>query len=130
METYKEWIKRAEGSFLVAKKLAKEEDLYFEDLCFHLQQSVEKALKGLILFYGGELRKTHDLSVLIGLLEQYVEVPDHILEVIRLDIYAVETRYPGDYVAVTREEFEAHLEVVEQCFEWIESIINPLITTH
>jgi len=51
-------------------------------------------------------------------------------EVIRLDIYAVETRYPGDYVAVIRVEFEAHLEVVEQCFKWIESIINPLITTH
>ena len=130
METYKEWLKRAEGSFLVAKKLAKEEDLYFEDLCFHLQQSVEKALKGLILFYGGEFRKTHDSSVLIGLLEQYVEVPDHILDVMRLDIYAVETRYPGVYDAVTREEFEAHLEVVEQCLEWIESIINPLTTSH
>ena len=126
METYKEWIKRAKGSFLVAKKLAKEEDLYFEDLCFHLQQSVEKAFKGLILFYGGELRKTHDLSVLIGLLGQHVEVPDPILDVMRLDIYAVETRYPGIYDSVTHEEFEAHLEVVEQCLEWIESIINPL----
>ena len=97
METYKEWFKRAEGSYLIAKKLAKEEDLYFEDLCFHLQQSVEKALKGLILFYGGEYKKTHDSSVLIGLLEQYVIVPDPILDVMRLDIYAVETRYPGIY---------------------------------
>ena len=131
MGTYKEWFKRGMGSFLVAKKLAKEEDLYFEDLCFHLQQSVEKALKGLILFYGGELRKTHDTSVLIGLLEQYVIVPDDILDVMRLDIYAVETRYPGAYDAVTREEFEAHMEVAELCLEWVESIIKSADTeTH
>jgi len=124
METYKEWFKRAEGSFLIAKKLAKEEDLYFEDLCFHLQQSVEKALKGLILFYGGEYMKTHDSSVLIGLLAQYVEIPDSILDVMRLDIYAVETRYPGIYPVVTREEFEVHLEVVELCLGWVGGILN------
>ena len=124
METYKEWFSRAEGSFLIAKKLAKEEDLYFEDLCFHLQQAVEKALKGLVLFYGGEFRRTHDSSVLIGLLEQYVNVPDPILDVMRLDIYAVETRYPGVYNAVTREEFEAHIEVVELCLEWVGNILK------
>ena len=124
METHKEWFKRAVGSFLIAKKLAKEEGLYFEDLCFHLQQSVEKALKGLILFYGGEFRKTHDSSVLIGLLEQYVEVPESILDVMRLDIYAVETRYPGVYDDVTREEFETHLTVVELCLKWVGGIIE------
>jgi len=124
MDIYNEWVNRAAGSLLIAKKLAKEEDLYFEDLCFHLQQSVEKALKGLILFYGGEFRKTHDSAVLIGLLEQYVEVPDYILDVMRLDIYAVETRYPGVYDSVTREEFEAHFEVVELCLEWVKSIIE------
>jgi len=124
MDTYKEWFKRAAGSFLIAKKLAKEDGLYFEDLCFHLQQSVEKALKGLILFYCGEFKKTHDLSVLIGLLEQYVEVPDDILDVIRLDIYAVETRYPGIYDIVSREEFETHLQVVELFLKWVEDIIK------
>ena len=124
MDTYREWLKRAEGSLLIAKKLAKEEDLYLEDLCFHLQQSVEKALKGLILFYGGELRKTHDSSVLITLLEQYAEVPDFILDVMRLDIYAVETRYPGVYASVTRDEFEVHLEVVKSCLEWVKGIIG------
>jgi HEPN domain-containing protein len=124
MNTYKEWFDRAKGDMLIAKKLAKEEDLYLEDLCFHLQQSAEKALKGLILFYGGELRKTHDLSVLMGIVEQYVEVPDTILDVIRLDIYAVETRYPGSYNAVTHEEFESHLEVVERCLDWVENIIK------
>ena len=124
METCREWLNRAEGSFLIAKKLAKEEDLYFEDLCFHLQQAVEKALKGLILFYGGEFRRTHDSSVLIGLLEQYIDVPDPVLDVMRLDIYAVETRYPGVYNAVTREEFEDNLQVVRFCLEWVGGIIN------
>ena len=125
MDTYKEWLKRAEGSFLIVKKLAKEDDVYLEDLCFHLQQSVEKALKGLLLFYGGELKKTHDSSVLIGLLEEYVNIPDFILDVMQLDIYAVETRYPGIYDEVTREEFEAHLKVAELCIEWVDSIMNP-----
>jgi len=124
METYKEWFRRAAGSLLIAQKLANENDIYYEDLCFHLQQSVEKALKGLILFYGGELRKTHDTSVLIGLLEQYVNVPDCIKDVMRLDIYAVETRYPGVYEEVTREEFEIHLELVEMCLEWVGNIVK------
>jgi len=124
MDIYKEWFKRAAGSLLIAKKLANEEDLYFEDLCFHLQQSAEKALKGLILYYGGEFSKTHDSAVLIGLLEQYVEVPDPVLDVMRLDIYAVETRYPGVYASVTRDEFEVHLKVVELCLDWVRSIID------
>ena len=70
------------------------------------------------------LRKTHDSSVLITLLEQYAEVPDFILDVMRLDIYAVETRYPGVYTSVTREEFEVHLEVVKSCLEWVKGIIG------
>ena len=65
----------------------------------------------------------------MALLEQHVEVPDHILDVMRLDIYAVETRYPGVYNAVTREEFEAHIEVVELCLEWVGNILKSANTS-
>lgn len=57
-----EWVKKAQEDFRrVARRLA-EEDV--EDAAFHLQQALEKLLKGYLLSSGWQLKKTHDLEAL------------------------------------------------------------------
>ena len=60
MDSYNEWLKRANSSFELAK-YSDNELIYYEDLCFQLQQAVEKGLKGLLIFYGAVPEKTHHL---------------------------------------------------------------------
>ena len=38
---YKEWLKRAKSN-LKMSKIKKDEDIYYEDLCFEAQQCAEK----------------------------------------------------------------------------------------
>jgi len=43
---------------------------------------------------------------------------------ITLTNYAVETRYPGVYDEVTKEEYEEALKIVKNCIEWVDKVIE------
>jgi HEPN domain-containing protein len=68
----KEWYEMAVLDLGVAKHLL---DTYYpkpiEIICYHCQQSAEKAIKALIMFYGAEggMPKLHDLSFLLNQLK-------------------------------------------------------------
>jgi HEPN domain-containing protein len=118
MNSYEEWLKRARSSFELAKA-SDNELVYYEDLCFQAQQSAEKGLKGLLIFYGVEPEKTHSLYVLLQELEKYTKISDEIKEVLKLNNFAVQTRYPGDYVEIEKEEYEQSIIIAEKCLKWI-----------
>ena len=69
MDSYREWIKRARSSLELAK-YSDNKAVCYEDLCFQAQQAVEKGLKGLLIFYGVEPERTHNLLVLLQELER------------------------------------------------------------
>ncbi|MDR2581129.1 MAG: HEPN domain-containing protein [Fibromonadaceae bacterium] len=119
MDSYKEWLKRARSSLELAKT-SSNELVYYEDLCFQAQQAVEKGMKGLLMYYSIEPEKTHNLSVLLQELEKHTEINDEIKEVLKLQNFAVQTRYPGQYEQVKKEEYEKSLAIAEKCLEWIE----------
>jgi len=50
MERYKSWLDRARSSYELGK-MAGNNFIYYEDLCYQIQQSVEKSLKGLLIYY-------------------------------------------------------------------------------
>lgn len=58
-----DWYKKAEKDLERSKKNLSEKDL--EEAAFHLQQSLEKYLKGYLLSKGWELKKIHDLEYLL-----------------------------------------------------------------
>lgn len=58
-----EWFKKAAEDFVRVKRRLEEDDL--EDAAFHLQQAVEKYLKGFLLSQGWKLKKIHDLEALL-----------------------------------------------------------------
>lgn len=46
----KEWLDRARSNLSVAKLGKADISIFYEDLCFEAQQSVEKALKALCIY--------------------------------------------------------------------------------
>jgi len=93
----KEWFGMAEGDYISAKVVLREKG-YYGTSCFLAQQIVEKYLKGYLVASGKEILKIHDL---IKLLNECREVDKDFLElekeVIYLNDYYIETRYPMDF---------------------------------
>ncbi len=102
-----QWIKIAESDFRTAELLLKtEEESPFEAICFHAQQCAEKYLKALLVHHSIDFPKTHDLVMLMNLFPPQVEIDLRVEEVLPLNRYAVEARYPGGWEPITREEAE------------------------
>lgn len=119
----KVWINRAKGNLLRAK-LPMEDGMYYEDFCFDCQQCVEKALKGLIVHLGLTPHKTHYFGKLFEEISKILILPDWCEDVFELNDYAVITRYPDDFVEVTKEEYIRALEIAERVYNWISGIVK------
>lgn len=114
-----EWLKRARSNLIQAR--GNKPGVYLEDLCFQAQQAAEKAFKSLLLRYGADLPRVHDLARLITLLEYQGEsVPENVREAARLSGYAVEARYPGLSEPVSFEEYREALTLAEETVRWTE----------
>jgi hypothetical protein len=59
-------------------------------------------------------------SSLIKELSKHIDIPEEINEVATLTDYAVQTRYPGDYTPVEKEEYENAVKVASDCINWID----------
>ena len=65
MARYEEWIVRAKSSLELAQSKIIQY-IHYGDLCFQSQQAVEKALKGLLIFYNIEPEFTHNIGLLLN----------------------------------------------------------------
>jgi HEPN domain-containing protein len=117
-----EWLNRALGDFRLAQKY--EPGFYYEDLCFHCQQAVEKAIKAVLIHHKINLVKTHDIKLLLNLLPALAPVPITAREAALMTRYAVSTRYPGDYDAVSEEHWKQALKIAEKTLIWAQEQIN------
>jgi len=70
MNHYEEWIARAKYNLKLSNPEIDEETI-FDELCYLTQQAVEKAFKGLLIYYCGEYELTHNISKLLKALKQY-----------------------------------------------------------
>ncbi len=92
-----EWIAKAEGDYVTAKReLQVEDHANYDAVCFHAQQCAEKYLKARLVEEEIGFPKTHDLGALLTRLAP-VEPEWELLrsEVNGLTTLAVEVRYPG-----------------------------------
>ena len=61
-KTTREWVKKAEEDYLIAKQGSRSKVPLHDGVCFHCQQCAEKYLKGLLEELGLAVRKTHNRS--------------------------------------------------------------------
>ena len=123
MRPYEEWIYMARSSYNFAK--ANTEDyVRYADKCYMIQQAVEKAFKGLLIFFEVEPPYTHSINVLLAEIEKFTKMSDEIKESAQLTIYAVQTRYSGSFHNISEEDYHEALKIAENCLEWVENRIK------
>lgn len=114
-KNYLEWLKKAKEDELSAKVIIKENGAP-STACFLSQQMAEKLLKGLLVSHTKDFPKIHDLLDLETLLLDITpKVKEIHQDLVLLNRYYVETRYPGDYPQFSLDEcqkaYEAALRV-------------------
>jgi HEPN domain-containing protein len=103
--TVRQWIEKAEHDITNAEHtLTLRKNCPFDTVCFHAQQCAEKYLKALLVSRSIPFPKTHDLRILMQLVPKEVKLGLRMNEVLPLNRYTVEARYPGDWEPITRKE--------------------------
>lgn len=102
-----EWLFQADEDFGFASVNLKTDDEFFSRICFHFQQAAEKYLKTFVIAKGLELKKIHNLNILlddcIKIDKEFEELKDNCLF---LNPFYIDTRYPA-FWPVGRERKEA-----------------------
>jgi len=86
--------------------------------CFHCQQSVEKAIKSLLVLHQTDFERSHDIGRLLEILRRTpVLPPEEIAEGLdELTHFAVETRYPP--ASASPQETKEALAKAERFLLW------------
>lgn len=123
----KKWFEFAEMDFQTAQYLyAHMIPQPREIICYHCQQAIEKALKGLLIAYGKGIKKTHDLGLLAEMLQDYCEVPEEYIDLCdNLTPYGVRVRYPQDMEMEDYHVKEA-LHNAEKIFLWSKQVLKRM----
>lgn len=118
------WLKKAAEDELSARAVLKEGAP--STGCFLSQQMAEKFLKGLLVFYGKEFLKVHDLLELETLLLDVDPGVRGLHDDLKLlNRYYVETRYPGDYPEFSLTECKDAYEAALRIKEFVLKKIKP-----
>jgi HEPN domain-containing protein len=121
----REWLRRANSSFLKAKQGSDIPGIYLEDLCYDAQQAAEKALKAVLIYLDKPFPYVHDLAVLITRLEEGgLNIPDGVKLAAGLTDYAVEARYPGAFEPVAQDEYKEAVELAEEVLRWAKAVVG------
>jgi len=98
-----------------------------EIICYHCQQSVEKALKAYLCANNTEIPKTHDAGLLcMRCADLDIEFADYQETCEEMVVYATHTRYP---IRIKIEECNAS-RVLKQASELYSFVYDKIITKH
>jgi len=110
-ETVERWLAFADEDLQVAEIVLKEG--IYNQVCFHAQQSVEKALKGLLVQQQPALPRTHAIADLLRLISAEW-LPDLRADLIeKMDDYYIPTRYPDALPGTLPQGLPGKLEAEE-----------------
>jgi len=108
----KQWIEKAEEDFRTAEYLlVLKEDCPLNPVCFHSQQCVEKYIKALLVYCSIQFPKSHDVVELLNLVPKNYRPDLSIYDLAIINRYAVDTRYPGEWETITRQEAEESVRI-------------------
>jgi HEPN domain-containing protein len=94
-----------------------------ESLCFHAQQMIEKTIKAVLVSYGVQFRRTHDLVELAELLRSNnLSLPTTLSELQSLNPFAVLLRY--EYVPVQYPNRDRVHTLVEAVIQWAADMLE------
>jgi len=112
-----DWLDFARADLRAARLLLTDTEVPARIACFHAQQAAEKALKAALVASATPFRKTHDIVVLAGLAGERIAAELASLDLVALQPWAVDGRYPGDLPDAAEAEAAEVLEVAEAVVE-------------
>jgi HEPN domain-containing protein len=123
------WVEKAEHDLTAATHNL---DFVHEGLadivCFHCQQCVEKYLKGFLILHEIPFPRTHDLRVLLELACLHTALELAPEQVLPLNRYSIEGRYPGDWDPIPVEEATDAVKMARQVRDKIRTLLpNELL---
>lgn len=118
-----EWFEKGKRDIETARLLFSEKH-YTDIIAMHIQQAVEKYLKGYLLYHNWKLEKTHDIEKLIVDSMRYTDAFEPYLDFSRkITAYFKESRYPLDMpVDYPIKDIEESLETAEEFISLIKKI--------
>jgi len=119
----KNWMRKADHDFIAARKLITLEPLILDVVCFHCQQAVEKYLKAFLIYHRFDVPRTHDVDFLLEQCKQIDNRFDQI-SLNNLNDFAVEVRYPDQFLQPEMEEAECYLKIAKQVQTLVQAIIR------
>ena len=126
LQVVHQWIEKAEHDLKNAEHtLTLEEDCPFDTICFHAQQCTEKYLKALLVSQSLDFPKTHDLRVLIQLVLSRLSLTLDMAELLKLNRYSIESRYPGDWDPIARSEAEEAVSIAQRVRGTVRNFLQP-----
>jgi HEPN domain-containing protein len=120
----RQWLAKADEDLNAAKALLSLGTSFFSTIGFHCQQAAEKYFKAFLTWRQIEFPKTHDLSLLLGLISTAApSLAESLEEIAELTSYGVEIRYPGDIPEITADEAAEAVELAEKVREAIQGAL-------
>jgi HEPN domain-containing protein len=120
----RQWLAKADEDLSAAQTLLSLGTAFFSTIGFHCQQAAEKYFKAFLIWQQIEFPKTHDLSLLLGLISTAAPSLAESLEAIaELTSYGVEIRYPGDVPKITKEDATEAVRLAENVREAIQGAL-------
>jgi HEPN domain-containing protein len=115
------WLMKAENDLKAVKHLLTFADAPTDVISFHCQQSVEKYLKSYLTLADVRVKRTHDLATILYLcIEEDADFKElDTEEISNLTFYAVEIRYPEEYIELTIGEVEELYETARKVREFV-----------
>lgn len=108
------WVRVAEDDLRSAEYLLTMGDSGpFNVICFLSQQSAEKHLKSLLIYHGVDFAKTHDLIALINAVPPSAGLGVDPEELLVLNRYSIQPRYPGDWWPYSKVDAEEAVAVAK-----------------
>ncbi len=126
IELVREWISKAQSDLRAARLLREQEPGLIEPACFHMQQAIEKALKGVLLLHEQRPPRTHRLADLFGLCERWLPGLSKYEESCEwLSACAVDMRYPGKELPISANMATSGLAATETIIDFILKKLPP-----
>lgn len=120
----KVWLKFAYADYALASGPRVPEAFPFL-YCYHAQQCAEKAIKALMVHRRIENKKTHDIELLLQMLEAKGEMlPPSVRAATELTQYAFRVRYPKVPVDPADDNLELALTLARTVYDWAADAIK------
>ena len=124
-DSIRQWFGQAKEELGMAECLLSSD--YCRGACYHSQQAIEKAIKGVLIREGWELERIHSIRLLTSLARRY----GIMLKITEEDIDFIDGIYRGRYPAEegllptgipTKEDATRALRVAADCLQQLVSI--------